>query len=200
MLLSQLGTYRYQAKYGAAGAPGQHASQDNPRFFPETQHTVGGQFRAYWESHGGLAQQGYPISDEYRKPVTSTRARVTRCSISSARSLSCIQRTPGRPMKCYSPNWGRCTTGRNTISLRHFTGHWSGGAKPAGRLIKALFRRGGQRRPTIGRRRRTQGFTKARSRRPVSEAAQRIAWKGLKKRRSSGQTLPDVAPSNVCRQ
>ena len=65
MLLSQLGTYRYQAKYGAAGAPGQHASQDNPRFFPETQHTVGGQFRAYWESHGGLAQQGYPISDEF---------------------------------------------------------------------------------------------------------------------------------------
>ena len=26
---------------------------------------MGGKFRAYWEQHGGLAQQGYPISDEF---------------------------------------------------------------------------------------------------------------------------------------
>jgi hypothetical protein len=26
---------------------------------------VGGKFRGYWEQHGGLAQQGYPISDEF---------------------------------------------------------------------------------------------------------------------------------------
>ncbi len=65
VLLSQLGTYRYQAKYGTTGAPGQHASNVNPRFFAETQHTLGGTFRAYWESHGGLAQQGYPLSDEF---------------------------------------------------------------------------------------------------------------------------------------
>jgi hypothetical protein len=26
---------------------------------------VGGQFRTYWEQHGGLAQQGFPISDEF---------------------------------------------------------------------------------------------------------------------------------------
>jgi hypothetical protein len=65
VLLSQLGTFRYKAKYGAAGAPGQQASPANPRRFPETNHTIGGAFRAYWESHGGLAQQGYPISDEF---------------------------------------------------------------------------------------------------------------------------------------
>jgi hypothetical protein len=26
---------------------------------------VGGKFLAYWREHGGLAQQGYPISDEF---------------------------------------------------------------------------------------------------------------------------------------
>ena len=64
VLLAQLGTFRYQAKY-PQGAPGQQASQVNPRRFPETGHTVGGTFRTYWEGHGGLAQQGYPISDEF---------------------------------------------------------------------------------------------------------------------------------------
>jgi hypothetical protein len=31
--------------------------------FPQTNHTVCGKFLAYWQSHGGLAQQGYPISE-----------------------------------------------------------------------------------------------------------------------------------------
>jgi hypothetical protein len=65
VLLSQLGTFRYQQKYGTAGAPGQRVSTDNPYLFKETNHTVGGAFRTYWETHGGLAQQGYPISDEF---------------------------------------------------------------------------------------------------------------------------------------
>jgi hypothetical protein len=64
VLLSLLGVSSYQ-RYGPAGASGQTASKDNPRFFSETNHTLGGKFRAYWESHGGLAQQGYPISDEF---------------------------------------------------------------------------------------------------------------------------------------
>ncbi len=63
-LLSQLGTFRYKAKY-PIGAPDQHASTVNPRKFTETGHIVGGVFRTYWEGHGGLAQQGYPISDEF---------------------------------------------------------------------------------------------------------------------------------------
>ncbi len=70
VLLSLLGVYQYHLLYPlpyglADAAPGQHPSADNPRFFAETGHTVGGTFRAYWESHGGLAQQGYPISDEF---------------------------------------------------------------------------------------------------------------------------------------
>ncbi len=65
VLLSQLGTFRYHQKYGPAGAPGQHEDPDRPRTFPETGHSIGGAFRTYWETHGGLAQQGYPISEEF---------------------------------------------------------------------------------------------------------------------------------------
>jgi hypothetical protein len=65
VLLSQLGTFQYRARYGTTGAPGQQATQANGRYFPETRHWVGGKFRSYWEQHGGLAQQGYPISDEF---------------------------------------------------------------------------------------------------------------------------------------
>jgi hypothetical protein len=64
VLLSQLGTIRYQYRY-PTGAPNQRASTQNPRRFAETGHTLGGRFRTYWEEHGGLAQQGYPISDEF---------------------------------------------------------------------------------------------------------------------------------------
>ncbi len=34
------------------------------RFFPETGHSVGGAFRAYWERNGGLAQFGLPLTEE----------------------------------------------------------------------------------------------------------------------------------------
>jgi hypothetical protein len=36
-------------------------------FFPETQHSLGGAFRAYWQRHGGLAVFGYPISQEFQE-------------------------------------------------------------------------------------------------------------------------------------
>ncbi|MGN6698970.1 MAG: hypothetical protein ACTHMR_12500 [Thermomicrobiales bacterium] len=34
------------------------------RYFPETGFTVSGRFLTYWETNGGLALNGYPISDE----------------------------------------------------------------------------------------------------------------------------------------
>jgi hypothetical protein len=34
-------------------------------YIPQTQHTLRGAFAAYWAQHGGLAQFGYPISEEY---------------------------------------------------------------------------------------------------------------------------------------
>lgn len=70
VLLSLLGTRQYAAKYGKAGAPNQKVSTDNATKFAQTGHSVGGKFRTYWETHGGLAQQGYPISDEFQEKAT----------------------------------------------------------------------------------------------------------------------------------
>lgn len=67
VLLSQLGTTQYDSRYGSAGAPNQKSNSDNPRKFDATGKTIGGKFRTYWEKNGGLAQQGYPISDEFQE-------------------------------------------------------------------------------------------------------------------------------------
>lgn len=34
-------------------------------YFPETQHTLQGEFKRYWERHGGLPIFGFPISEEF---------------------------------------------------------------------------------------------------------------------------------------
>jgi hypothetical protein len=33
------------------------------RYFPETGHLVCGRFLSYWNQQGGLAQQGFPLTD-----------------------------------------------------------------------------------------------------------------------------------------
>jgi len=35
------------------------------RYFPETGHALGNGFKAFWETHGGLAIFGHPISEEF---------------------------------------------------------------------------------------------------------------------------------------
>ncbi|HEX6606608.1 MAG TPA: hypothetical protein VF276_06795, partial [Chloroflexia bacterium] len=47
----------------AAGNTGQADS----RTFPETGKTVSGKFLAYWNSHGGLAQLGLPLTDQVQE-------------------------------------------------------------------------------------------------------------------------------------
>ncbi len=67
VLLSLLGNFQYKLKY-PNGAPNQTASTAaGAQKFTQTNHTVGGKFLAYWNSHGGLAQQGYPISEEFQE-------------------------------------------------------------------------------------------------------------------------------------
>jgi pimeloyl-ACP methyl ester carboxylesterase len=67
VLLSQLGTFRYKQKY-PDGAPGQQPSTGaGSQLFEETGKRAGGTFLKYWEKNGGLAQQGYPISDEFQE-------------------------------------------------------------------------------------------------------------------------------------
>jgi glucose/arabinose dehydrogenase len=67
VLLSQLGTFRYRQKY-PGGAPNQRPNtQPGSQLFPETGKRVGGRFLEYWQQNGGLAQQGFPISEEFQE-------------------------------------------------------------------------------------------------------------------------------------
>ena len=47
-----------------ASRMGTVSAQDAVRKFVETGKSVHGRFLQYWEEHGGLAQQGLPISGE----------------------------------------------------------------------------------------------------------------------------------------
>jgi hypothetical protein len=65
VLLSLLGTFEYGRKY-PNGAPGQQPNTSaGSQLFKETGKRVGGRFLQYWQQNGGLAQQGFPISDEF---------------------------------------------------------------------------------------------------------------------------------------
>src|SRR5205814_7557908 len=65
VLLSQSGTLRYNRKY-PGGAPNQQPNLSaGSVLFKETGKRIGGEFLEYWKSHGGLMQQGYPISEEF---------------------------------------------------------------------------------------------------------------------------------------
>lgn len=50
-------------------------AQAGSRTFPETGKTVRGVFLQYWDGHGGLAQQGFPISEEMQE-VSDTNGKV----------------------------------------------------------------------------------------------------------------------------
>jgi hypothetical protein len=67
ILLSLLGSLRYREIYpsGASGQVPNNAA--GGLLFPETGKGIGGVFLDYWKKHGGLAQQGYPISDEFNE-------------------------------------------------------------------------------------------------------------------------------------
>lgn len=65
ILLSLLGNFLYAQKY-PHGAPAQLPNRTTGSVLvSQTGKRMGGKFLAYWNAHGGLAQQGYPISDEF---------------------------------------------------------------------------------------------------------------------------------------
>jgi beta-N-acetylhexosaminidase len=47
-----------------------NGSGSDSRYFPETGHTLGGGFLAYWNKYGGLPVFGYPITEEYTDATT----------------------------------------------------------------------------------------------------------------------------------
>ncbi|HEX9989243.1 MAG TPA: alpha/beta hydrolase [Chloroflexia bacterium] len=65
VLLSQLGTFQYRAKYPNAAPDQKPNTNAGSTLFQETGKRVGGKFLDYWKAHGGLAQQGFPISEEF---------------------------------------------------------------------------------------------------------------------------------------
>jgi hypothetical protein len=67
VLLTQLGTLRYKQLY-PQGAPGQKPNTDPGTWlFPETGKSLGGSFQAHWKQAGGVAQLGFPISEEFHE-------------------------------------------------------------------------------------------------------------------------------------
>ncbi|HUS17761.1 MAG TPA: hypothetical protein VM536_22425 [Chloroflexia bacterium] len=55
----------WRASGMAAQSTAAPSSQPGCQTFPETGYTVCGKFLAYWQQHGGLAQQGFPISQQF---------------------------------------------------------------------------------------------------------------------------------------
>jgi hypothetical protein len=67
VLLSLLGNTFYKQKH-PNGAPNQRANTSpGSVLFPETGKRLGGPFLDYWRAHGDLAQQGFPISNEFHE-------------------------------------------------------------------------------------------------------------------------------------
>jgi hypothetical protein len=67
VLLSLLGNFEYKRKY-PNGAPNQKPNTSTGSvLFTETGKRLGGRFLEYWRANGGLAQQGFPISDEFQE-------------------------------------------------------------------------------------------------------------------------------------
>ncbi len=67
VLPAQLGLFRFRARYPAGPPNQQPNTSPGAQLFPQTGKTLGGVFQSYWQAHGGLAQQGYPISDEFEQ-------------------------------------------------------------------------------------------------------------------------------------
>ncbi len=67
VLLALLGSFQYKQKYPTGATEQQSNTSAGSVLFNETGKRVGGAFLAYWQQHGGLAQQGYPISDEMQE-------------------------------------------------------------------------------------------------------------------------------------
>ncbi|MEO8285756.1 MAG: hypothetical protein ABI670_04925 [Chloroflexota bacterium] len=66
VLLSLLGTMQMAEKYpNGVPAPPTAINPQVGLYFPETQQYVSDVFLDYWKAHGGVAQQGYPISGRF---------------------------------------------------------------------------------------------------------------------------------------
>ena len=51
------------------------AADPNIRYFTETGHNLGYAFRNYWENNGGLAQFGYPLTEEFTEDSDTEKGK-----------------------------------------------------------------------------------------------------------------------------
>jgi hypothetical protein len=65
VLLQLLGVYFWQKRYPNGASSQIPNAEPGARTYTETGKKLGGTFQRYWDSHGGLRQQGFPISDEF---------------------------------------------------------------------------------------------------------------------------------------
>jgi hypothetical protein len=77
VLLKLVGQTFYDRRFKDGPPKDQATNPDNTLTFKETGHSIGGKFRAYWEKHGGLAQQGYPMTDEFKMVSTDGKEYTT---------------------------------------------------------------------------------------------------------------------------
>jgi hypothetical protein len=63
VLLGQFGRRILAGVPNAASAPA--SAQTGMTYFEPTGHNVGPRFAAYWQANGGLAQFGYPLTEEF---------------------------------------------------------------------------------------------------------------------------------------
>jgi hypothetical protein len=77
VLLKLVGQTFYEHHFQTTPPPNQAVNPTNTITFKETGHSTGGKFRDYWEKHGGLAQQGYPMTDEFKMVSTDGKEYTT---------------------------------------------------------------------------------------------------------------------------
>jgi len=77
VLLGQFGRRVLRETEGLAPSAGAMAMpRPGQAFFPETGHNVAPDFLAYWQANGGLAQFGYPLSEELQETIDGREYRV----------------------------------------------------------------------------------------------------------------------------
>lgn len=77
VLLKLVGQTFYGRHFNNTPPPNPTVNPTNTLAFKETGHSIGGKFRDYWEKHGGLAQQGYPMTDEFKMVSTDGKEYAT---------------------------------------------------------------------------------------------------------------------------
>ena len=110
--LTLLGTSFWNQKYAAQPPIQVPNAAPGSQLFPQTGKRLGGEFLAYWQSHGGLTSSGIPSPMSSMRYQAST-ATPTRCSILSVPRWKATRKTR-RPTTCCSRNWARFSTTRDT--------------------------------------------------------------------------------------